>query len=42
MQTSADKVGGSKNGQKHADVKIEWSLCNLLIKECISVLLANY
>ena len=24
--TSADKVGGSKKGQKHADVILEWSL----------------
>jgi hypothetical protein len=26
MLTSADKVGGSKKGQKHADVILEWSL----------------
>ena len=26
MLTSADKVGGSKKGQKHANVKFEWSL----------------
>ena len=24
--TSADKVGGSKKGKKHADVILEWSL----------------
>jgi hypothetical protein len=24
--TSADKVGGSKKGQNHADVILEWSL----------------
>jgi hypothetical protein len=26
MLTSADKVGGSKKGQKHADVILEWFL----------------
>ena len=26
MLMSADKVGGSKEGQKHADVILEWSL----------------
>ena len=26
MLTSADKVGGSKKDQKHADVILEWSL----------------
>ena len=26
MLTSADKVGGSKKGHKHADVILEWSL----------------
>ena len=25
MLTSADKVGGSKKGQKYADVILEWS-----------------
>ena len=28
MLTSADKVGGSKKGQKHADVLLEWSVLN--------------
>ena len=26
MLTSIDKVGGSKKGQKHANVILEWSL----------------
>ena len=34
-------VGGFKKDQKHADVKFEWSQRKLLIKECISVLLAK-
>ena len=28
MLTSADKVGGSEKGQKHADVILDWSLEN--------------
>ena len=29
MLMSVDKVGGSKKGQKHADVILEWSLISL-------------
>ena len=31
MLTSADKVGGSKKGQNHADVVLEWSLIHIWI-----------
>ena len=33
--TSADEVGGSKKGQKHADVTLEWSLVYLYRKQTI-------
>ena len=38
MLTSADKVGGSKKGQKHADVILEWSLCIFKLDTYVSIL----